>query len=159
MPDTQYIDIKRLTLLERNPRTISKEQFEKLCKSLQDDKGFFENRPCLVHDLDGKLEVYAGNQRVRAAKKIGWKQVPCIVESGLLPEVIKKRIILDNSHNGFWDFEELANSFETDLLLDSGFTMEQLVPTGKDLGFLEEAEECQQGEKKSKKCPSCGHEF
>ena len=32
-------------------------------------------------------------------------------------EIIKKRIVVDNSHYGFWDFEILANEFDVDLLL------------------------------------------
>lgn len=127
MAEIQHIDIKRLTLLERNPRTISKEGMAKLKKSLEKDPDFFSARPCLVHDTGDKLEVYAGNQRVRAAKSLKWKQVPCIIEKGLAPDVVKERIIKDNKTYGTFDFEELANSFDVDLLLESGFTVDELV--------------------------------
>src|SRR5436190_19736655 len=99
--------IKSLKLLERNPRKITKNAMDKLCKSLSDDPSFFTNRPCLVHEKDGVLEVYAGNQRVRAATKLKWKEVPCIVESGLSDEVIKSRVIKDNKTYGEFDYDIL----------------------------------------------------
>lgn len=157
MPDIQQIDIKRLTLLERNPRTISKEGMAKLKKSLEKDPDFFNARPCLVHDTGDKLEVYAGNQRVRAAKALKWKQVPCIIEQGLSPDVVKERIIKDNKTYGQFDFEILANEFDVDLLLDAGFTTDTLLfPEIKNTDAIS-SEDLK--EKKLKTCPSCGHEF
>ena len=115
------IPISSLNILKNNPRKISKEQFQKLCASLKKDPEFFKNRPCLVNKTDKGLEVYAGNQRIQAAKKLGWKEVPVIIEEGLSEEINKDRIINDNKHYGEFDFYMLANEWEIDTLIDAGF--------------------------------------
>jgi DNA modification methylase len=122
MTQIESVKISKLKLLENNPRKIEKTQFDKLCKSLQEDPGFLHDRPILVHKTDGQLLVYAGNQRVRAAKKLGWKEIPCIIEEGLSEEIVKKRTIVDNKTYGEFDFEILANDFDMEMLFDAGFT-------------------------------------
>lgn len=122
----EELDIKKLSLLENNPRRISKEQMKKLCDSLEGDPGFLSKRPILVNRVDGKLSVYAGNQRVRAAKKLKWKKVPCIVEDNLDKELVKSRVIKDNQTYGEFDYDILANEWDTELLIDAGMTEEQL---------------------------------
>lgn len=146
------IPIRKLKLLDKNPRTITKEQFEKLCDSIKEDPEYFSDRPCLVSEVDGVMTVYAGNQRVRAAKQLGWKDVPCIVEKDLSDEVIQKRIILDNAHFGSFDWDALANDWDIDVLLSAGLTPEELI------GRVEEVEEIETKEEKEKpmkKCPHC----
>lgn len=155
---TQF-PIKKLTLYEKNPRKVSKEQFEKLCISLEKDTRFMTCRPVLVNERDGQFLVYAGNQRVRAAKKLKWITIPCIIEKDLSDDVIKQRVIKDNQHYGEFDFDMLANDYEIDDLLEAGFEGEDLI--GKMV--IEEIESLDEPEKDSKKkttvCPSCGHEF
>ena len=134
------IKISDLTLLEKNPRKITAEAMEKLVKSLQDDPGFFDRRPCLVNDTKGVLTVYAGNQRIRAAKKLKWKDVPCIVDKDLDEEIMKDRIVKDNKTYGEFDFDMLANEFDIEKLLDAGFTPEELHIDIEDLGCTDEEE-------------------
>ena len=133
------IPISSLNILKNNPRKISKEQFQKLCASLKKDPEFFKNRPCLVNKTDKGLEVYAGNQRIQAAKKLGWKEVPVIIEEGLSEEIIKERIIKDNKHYGEFDFDMLANEWEIDTLIDAGFSEDELV--GFDIEEIEPQED------------------
>lgn len=134
------IKISDLTLLEKNPRKITAESMEKLVKSLKDDPEFFDRRPCLVNDVNGILTVYAGNQRIRAAKKLKWKDVPCIVDKDLPEEMMKDRIVKDNKTYGEFDFEMLANEFDIEKLLDAGFTPEELHIDIEDLGCTDEEE-------------------
>jgi ParB-like chromosome segregation protein Spo0J len=155
----EYIAIKQLKLLDNNPRKIDKVQFDKLKKSLRDDPKFFDCRPCLVNvESDGVKRVYAGNQRVQAAKKLGWKEVPCIVEYQIDDEVIQQRIIKDNKHYGVFDDDLLHSLYDIDTLLDAGFTNQEL--TG-DYGIEEitSGNDEDEKDKKMKTCPSCGHEF
>ena len=122
----QFVDIKKLTLLQNNPRKITKTEMDKLCDSLKKDPDFLQNRPVLINKINDVLNVYAGNQRVLAAKKLKWKQVPCIIENDLNEDIIKERIIKDNRHSGEWDYDILANEWEIDTLLECGFTEEEL---------------------------------
>lgn len=154
MTEIQLIHINHLTLLDHNPRTITKSQMEKLKKSITEDPDFLNCRPILVNverkgDYDGDWIVYAGNQRIRACQELGWNKVPCIVEFGLSDEVMNKRIIVDNKTMGTWDYDELMN-FDTDLLLDAGFLEIELTgPTDT---------ECKPEKEKNKKekiCPHC----
>lgn len=153
MREIVQLPIKQLKLLDNNPRKITKDQFTKLCESIQRDPEYFFNRPCLVNQVGAVFTVYAGNQRVKAAKRIGWDKVPCIVEKDLSEEFIERRIILDNKTYGEFDFDVLANIYDVSLLLESGFIPSELV------GFVEvEAEEVEAKPKKEdpiKKCPHC----
>lgn len=149
----EYIKIKDLKLLEENPRKITYEQMNKLCASLESDKGFFDLRPCLVNRVDGVLTVYAGNQRVRAAKKLKWKEVPCLIEDNLDEAIMKSRIVKDNAHFGEFDWDILANDFEIDMLLEAGFTPDDLVGSVQDIKDLEETKETKS---EKVKCELCG---
>jgi ParB-like chromosome segregation protein Spo0J len=151
------IEIKKLKLCQKNPRKITKDDLDKLCDSLINDPGFLKNRPILVNQVDGVLNVYAGNQRVQAAKKLKWKEVPCIIEENLSEELIKQRILKDNRHSGIWDYDILAGDYDLEMLVECGFTPEELHLnlTPQEI----ESEDKEEKEKKKKECPNCGHEF
>lgn len=120
------IEIKKLVLLKDNPRKITKDELDKLCDSLIKDPGFMKNRPVLVNEVDGILNVYAGNQRVQSAKKLKWKTISCIIEKDLSEELITQRILRDNKHSGTWDYDILANDYDIETLVECGFTPEEL---------------------------------
>lgn len=147
MRPVELVEISELTLMEDNPRTITKKQLESLYISLRDDPDFLEKRPVLVNRMNGKLFVYAGNQRVTAAKWLGWNKIPCIVDENLDENVVKKRILIDNRHSGEWDYDLLANNFDLDLLLSTGFTEEELELKLPDLDLpsinCEDASKCE----------------
>ncbi len=148
------LPIKGLKLLENNPRKITKDQFEKLCESIRKDPDYFHNRPCLVNQVGAVFNVYAGNQRVKAAKRIGWTKVPCVVEKNIPEDVIESRIVKDNKTYGEFDFDILANLYQVDTLIASGFTPDELVGSVRDIE-VEEVEEKEKKEDPIKKCPHC----
>ena len=116
----EYRNIAELHELPGNPRTIKKDQFEKLKKSLTDNADYFEARPIILSDRTGQLVILAGNQRYKAAKAIGLQQVPTITLHGLTEDREREIIIRDNVNNGDWDMDALANEWNPDELLDWG---------------------------------------
>ena len=120
-----YIDIKELVLMDKNPRRISKENFERLKKSLQNNKEFFEARPIICSNRTGKNIIIAGNQRYKAAKELGMKKVPCVIMT-LTEEKEKEINIRDNVELGEWDFDILANEFNEEDLKDWGVELEHI---------------------------------
>lgn len=164
----EYVQVSRLKLLQKNPRRIDKPQFEKLCKSLKYDPDFLICRPILVKRHQGELIVYAGNQRVMAAKKLGWKTIPCEISDNISDEQMQSRIIKDNAHYGQWDFDLLADNFDIDMLLDCGISENLLIGNHPEKDILEKEKIEELGitepgtevaDKKKKTCPECGHEF
>lgn len=155
MSEIIHLQVNQLLHSESNPRTISKEKFEALCSSIKNDPKFFDARPCLVNRVGEKLTVYAGNQRLRAAKKLGWDTVPCVIHDNLPQEVIDRRSIVDNVSSGEWDYDILANQYDLSELVSWGLDPASF------LGDIElDTEEKPKGKKaKCIKCPSCGHEF
>lgn len=154
----QRIKISDLTLLEKNPRKITKEAMDKLVKSLKEDPGFFDKRPCLINETKDALLVYAGNQRVRAAKKLKWDSVPCIIDKDLPDEIMKDRIAKDNLHYGAWDYDILANEYDIENLINCGFS-ENLLLDNLELDIPDIDSKQKESKKKSQKCPHCGEEF
>jgi hypothetical protein len=118
----QKIKFEDLVFLEDNPRTITDEAFKILVKRIKDDPTFFENRSCLVNFTEGKYLCYAGFQRAHAAAKgLKWKEIPCMVENDVPLELMRKRAIYDNTHDGEWDAHFLGNwEFEVDELREMG---------------------------------------
>lgn len=119
----EYRPIKDLKELPGNPRTIKKDQFEKLKQSIKDNADYFEARPIILSDRTGELVILAGNQRYKAAKAIGLKEVPTILLPNLNEEREKEIIIRDNVENGDWDWDELANTWDAASLTEWGVQM------------------------------------
>lgn len=130
----EYRPIAELKELPGNPRTIKKDQFEKLKQSIKDNADYFEARPIILSDRTGELVILAGNQRYKAAKAIGLKEVPTILLPNLTEEREKEIIIRDNVENGDWDWDALFNEWDTDKLQEWGVTnIKQSIQDEKDI--------------------------
>ena len=123
---TKYRKLSELHELPGNPRTIKKDQFEKLKKSIKDNADYFEARPIILSNRTGELVIIAGNQRYKAAKAIGMTEVPTILLEGLSEEREREIVIRDNVENGDWDMDALANEWNAQDLLDWGVELPEL---------------------------------
>lgn len=101
-----YRKPSEITLLSNNPRTITKQDFDRLVDSIKIN-GFWKHRPLALIEREGKLVVLCGNQRLKAAKKLKLSEVPTVVYSELTPDEEKDLIARDNINNGDWDFDAL----------------------------------------------------
>lgn len=139
--------LKDIKLLGNNPRKISERDFEILCKSITDNPEYFEARPLILSNRTGELVVIAGNQRYKAAEYLGLKEVPTYLMENLTEDKEREIIIRDNVSNGKWDFDILANEWDTQELEDWGLS-----------GFPFEIEEEQkeQEDKQIETCEMCG---
>lgn len=116
----QYIDIDKLELLENNPRQINKENFDKLKKSIRDNKDYFEARPLIVSNRTGKNIIIAGNQRYKASKELNLKQVPCVILKDLTEDKEKEITVRDNVELGDWNYDLLSSDWEVEDLEEWG---------------------------------------
>ena len=105
----EYRPLELLTPLDNNPRWIKSEDFERLCASIQNNPELFEAQPIILSDRTGAWVIIAGNQRYKAAKEVGLKEVPTVLLSGLTETKEKEIIIRTNVTNGRWDWDALAN--------------------------------------------------
>ena len=124
----EYKKLSELKELPGNPRTIKKDQFEKLKKSLQDNADYFEARPIILSDRTGENIILAGNQRYKAAKALKMEQVPTITLHGLTEAREREIIIRDNVNNGDWNVDLLANEWNPDELIEWGVEIPDLKP-------------------------------
>jgi len=111
------IETNKLKTHPSNPRFIRKEKLESLKRSIQEDPDYMQHRALLVNP---QMEVFAGNQRLRACIALGWKEVPCYVLD-LDEEKQRRWMIKDNASSGEWDHDMLAND---------GWDVEQLKEWG-----------------------------
>lgn len=105
----EYWPVDKPHNYERNARIIPESAVDVLVTSLKE----FGFKVPVVVDKDGVIVM--GHTRVRAAKKMGMKDIPVIVARDLTPEKIRQLRIMDNrsSQNTSWDSdvlkEELAD--------------------------------------------------
>ncbi len=135
----------------KNPRFIKTERYEKLKKSLEDNPEMLSARELLVYNYDGELIVIGGNMRLRAAKELGYKEIPCKILDDLTPEQIRAYVIKDNVSFGSDDFENLANEWDSIELEEWGMELPSFEPTDFDIDSDIETET----EKEDKICPKC----
>jgi len=124
-PKTEFVKIKDLHLIERNPRNISKEKMADLMKSIKENPKFFWARPVLANNKSGNNVVYAGNQRLKASKALGMTEVPCLVET-LSKKEERQRMIRDNVEMWTWDFGMLKEDFTIEELGEWGVEMPEV---------------------------------
>ena len=96
--------VDRLIPFARNPRTHSDAQVAQIAASIAE---FGFNNPILV---DTKAGIIAGHGRLRAARKLGMKEVPVIVLDHLTDAQKRAYIITDNqlALNAGWDEQMLG---------------------------------------------------
>jgi ParB-like chromosome segregation protein Spo0J len=132
----------------RNPRKLSKHDYEHLQKSL--DKFGLIDKPIINTDD----MIIGGHQRVAVLKKNGAKEVECWMPKATLNQRDMDELNIRLNRGGSFDFDELANSYEVDDLKEWGFSDLEL---GLDTLEIEDPKE--KKTKKKKSCPNCGHEF
>ena len=139
--------------LGKNPRYIKEGEFEKLKKSISDSPEFLEARPLLAYPLDnGNYIVIAGHMRLRAARELDFKEIPCYIFDKKTPiKKLKEYTIKDNVEFGSTDWDELANGeWETDDLQNWGVDCSFLNTDEDDTDIDELFEDAQNTESKAK---------
>ena len=112
--------------LPRNPRTMRKERFRKLLKSVRELPEMTEARDLLVVPHGEGYVVIGGNMRLQAYRELGWKEVPCCVLPADTPaEKLLQMLIQDNNPFGDNDWDLLANEWDAAELDDWGFDVWQ----------------------------------
>ena len=119
----QTFRLDELTDYYKNPRSLSEKEFKQLKTSL--DKFGMIDKP--IVNLDAAHTIIGGHQRKRILETEGAKEVECWVPDRELSEKeVEELNIRLNKNTGSWDFDELANSFELDDLLEWGFEKNEL---------------------------------
>jgi len=104
-----------------NPRIIRDEKYKKLLKSIEEFPDMLNKRPIVAFtDKDGKYVVLGGNMRLKALKELKYKEVPIIVADEWTEEQKHEFLIKDNVGFGEWDWDMLANEWDTEKLEDWG---------------------------------------
>jgi hypothetical protein len=128
------VKISEVKTNPKNPRLIKDDKFRKLVKSIQEFPQMLELRPIVV---DENNIVLGGNMRLKACKEAGMKEV-FIVKAENLTELQKDEFIVkDNVGFGEWDWDMLANEWDTELLNDWGLFVPEM-PTEVDYSILDD---------------------
>jgi DNA modification methylase len=114
------VKISEVKTNPKNPRLIKDDKFRKLVKSIQEFPQMLELRPIVV---DENNIVLGGNMRLKACKEAGLKEV-YIVKAENLTELQKDEFIVkDNVGFGEWDWDMLANEWDTEKLDEWGLDL------------------------------------
>ena len=120
---TKQYDVSNLIFAEYNPRELTKDQHQDLKDSIT-RFGFVD--PLIVNThKERKNILVGGHQRLKIAKELGYKDVPC-VEVDLTPDKEKELNVRLNKNTGQWDWDALANHFDVGELIDWGFNEDEL---------------------------------
>lgn len=107
-----------------NPRLIKDEKFKKLVKSIQDFPEMLEKRTIVcVTDVDGKIYPLGGNMRLKALLELKYKDIPdswITMADDWTEEKRREFTIKDNVGYGEWDWDTLANEWDSEQLDDWG---------------------------------------
>ena len=111
--------IDSLIFAEYNPRQLTDTQYKHLKDSIT---RFGLVDPIIINkNKDRKDVIIGGHQRVKVAKTMGIKEVPC-VEIDLVYDKERELNIRLNKNTGGWDWDILANTFDIEELIEFGFT-------------------------------------
>jgi ParB family transcriptional regulator, chromosome partitioning protein len=150
----EQVSIDKLIPYARNPRK-NDAAVDSVAASI---KEFGFKQPIVI---DAENVVVAGHTRLKAAKKLGIKEVPCLRADDLTPDQIKAYRILDNkvAEKSEWDLELLPLEL-SEIELDLGpFEVEFDMPDGPDFDPVSDDEQGKLDEMQKIQCPECGHWF
>lgn len=117
--------LNTLKLNPKNPRVIKDDKFKQLVKSIQEFPEMMAKRPmvCVTDPVDGKLFPLGGNMRLKALQHLKFADVPdewVSLADDWTEEKRAEFTIKDNVGFGEWNWDELAEDWDIDLLSDWG---------------------------------------
>lgn len=147
-----YIKVKDLRNNPRNPRK-NDGAVDSVAKSIE--KYGFRN-PLIV---DEENVVWCGNTRLKASRKLGLEEVPCIVVKDLNEQQMTELALLDNKTNEIaeWDFDMLEEILQDVDLTDFAEIDFGIPNFDLESDYDDEEFGVSEVEKKLCKCPVCGH--
>jgi hypothetical protein len=131
----EVVNINKVRTNPNNPRIIKDDKFQKLVKSIQEFPQMLEIRPIVVNE---EMIVLGGNMRLKACQEAGIKEIPIIKASNLTEEQQKEFIIKDNVGFGEWDWNVLANTWDSEQLNNWGLEVPLFEDTNLDEFFNEQ---------------------
>lgn len=151
---TEQRRISDLVPTEHNPRQLTEKQFNDLKKSLT--KFDLAEIPAINTDN----QILAGHQRMKIMAALGRGDETIDVrvpDRKLTKAECDEYLVRSNKNTGEWNFDELANSFDIDLLKEWGF--EEC-----DFGLADHDQPDGDGQPEEEKqkivsCPHCGKKF
>ena len=156
IPKIVIKDVSELKAYENNPRN-NDEAVEAVANSIR-EFGFK-----IPIDIDKDNVIIAGHTRLRAAKHLGLKEVPCILCDDLTPEQVKAFRIIDNktAEIALWDLEKLNQELEGIKMDMEEFGFYDIPVIDEIDEYLKDHTEKPQEEKEPKRiqCPYCGEWF
>lgn len=105
-----------------NPRVIKDYKFKKLVKSIKEFPEMLKLRPIIV---DENNIILGGNMRYKACLELKHDKIWAIQADDLTEKQKKQFIIKDNAGFGEWDWDVLANDWDTKDLKDWGIDVWQ----------------------------------
>ena len=118
----QKVKITEIFSNPNNPRSIRKDKFEKLVKSINEFPEMLQLRPIVVNS---DMHILGGNMRFKACEELGLKEVYIIKAENLTDKQVQQFVIKDNVGFGEWDWDILANAWDTKELKDWGMDVWQ----------------------------------
>jgi hypothetical protein len=114
------VKINSIKTNPKNPRLIKDDKFKKLVKSIEEFPQMLELRPIVV---DENNIVLGGNMRLKACIAVGLKEVFIVKADDLTEQQKDEFIVKDNVGFGEWDWDLLANEWDTEKLQDWGLDL------------------------------------
>ena len=93
-----------------NPRLIKEDKFKKLVQSIKDFPEMLQLRPIVVNE---EMAILGGNMRYKACQQLGHKEVYIIKAENLTESQMESFVIKDNVGFGEWDWDILANQWDS----------------------------------------------
>lgn len=115
--EIELVELKLVKANKDNPRVIRDENFDKLVESIKAFPEMLNIRPIVV---DEDMITLGGNMRLRACKEAGLKVIPIIRANNLSEDQKREFIIKDNLGYGEWDWDILANEWDSGKLVEWG---------------------------------------
>jgi len=113
----QQVKISKVKGNPSNPRIIKNDKFKKLVTSIKEFPEMLKLRPIVV---DEDMMVLGGNMRLKASKDAGLSEVWIDIAEGLTEEQKKEFIVKDNVGFGEWEWDILANEWDSVQLAEWG---------------------------------------
>lgn len=105
---------------EKNPRYIKSDKFKKLVQSIKDFPEMLSIRPIVI---DENNLVLGGNMRLKACIEAGIDDIPVTIAKGWSETQKREFIVKDNVGFGEWDWDILANEWDSELLSEWGLDL------------------------------------